>query len=341
MTKFGDRFRKLGKHIIARNESTCVGVRLWVGGERGKKKRRALAGCRQEMKEGKANTERGPRQSFNVGLWNERTILPIWEILQLSFCENIRTKMRIAQAVTATRQTRPADALIPTNSRKNLTIIQLYILSILNSIMSRLCGGKLGVSSFSIQNSIILNICLELKKSGHPTSDRTNGNDRAASPPASKTEGTQAPPPPPHPPQEDSIPTTDPEDRGHEPPTAKRHRGPPTPTSLHQSPSKFPFPEAFNFAGISSPPNCDKDRLFDLMTSSAALAAAAEFTKTQRRQQQMQREQLERLPSPPTMQHQQHQQDGDGDKGMSPTAMASVQAALAALQAGQMSLNQV
>ena len=79
--------------------------------------------------------------------------------------------------------------------------------------------------------------------------------------------------------------------------------------------------------------SADKNRLLDLVTNSAALAAAAELTKSQRQQQQ-QRHQAPSPPPPPL--------EGDAKgAGMSPTAMASVQAALAALQAGQMSLNQV
>ncbi len=81
--------------------------------------------------------------------------------------------------------------------------------------------------------------------------------------------------------------------------------------------------------------SADKNRLLDLVTNSAALAAAAELTKSQRQQQQQQQRHQAPSPPPPPL-------EGDAKgAGMSPTAMASVQAALAALQAGQMSLNQV
>lgn len=79
----------------------------------------------------------------------------------------------------------------------------------------------------------------------------------------------------------------------------------------------------------------DKDRLMNLFSSGgAALAAVAEMNKTSRddQSQSLGDQQRRRSKSPP---------EEKNLSGSPPHAMASVQAALAALQAGQMSLNQV
>ena len=146
-------------------------------------------------------------------------------------------------------------------------------------------------------------------------------------PDSAKPDNTNGADPPEN--NEDAAPPAAKRPRDSTPPTPSRRPSTPPGISLDQLP-KFPF-EPGCFPPFQFPPlppssrSSDKDRLLDLVTSGAALAAAAEFNKNRPR----------RSPSP------QGNRQEENKGGMSATALASVQAALAALQAGQMSLNQV
>ena len=104
------------------------------------------------------------------------------------------------------------------------------------------------------------------------------------------------------------------------------------------APPRLPSPPGLT-GRPGSPPLTDKDRFLNLMTSSAALVAAAELNKQNNNNNNG-------IGGGGLLNGRDF--DGLGDVGkdgggppLSATAMASVQAALAALQAGQMSLNQV
>ncbi len=114
-------------------------------------------------------------------------------------------------------------------------------------------------------------------------------------------------------------------------------------------PDTFPFPSGpmppYKLLSPSSPPlaspSADKDRILNLVSELNQQKQQRQRQQRQQRQQQQQQQLLEEQFKRGASEETETEEEGENGGKLNSNALASVQAALTALQAGQMSLNQV